>query len=54
MYQNPLYSIDLTIGAAMKSVISDKHFHDEKAAYRFVEERVWPNILSVMPGFDPV
>jgi transposase-like protein len=26
----------------MKSIISDKHFHDEKAAYRFVEERVWP------------
>lgn len=27
----------------MKSVLSDKHFHDEAAAYRFVEERVWPN-----------
>ena len=26
----------------MKSVISDKHFHDEKAAYRYVEARVWP------------
>jgi transposase-like protein len=26
----------------MKSTISDKHFHDEKAAYRFVEARVWP------------
>jgi transposase-like protein len=26
----------------MKSVISDKHFHDEKAAYAFVEARVWP------------
>lgn len=27
----------------MKSVISDKHFHDEKAAYDWVESRVWPN-----------
>ena len=26
----------------MKSVLNDKHFHDERAAYRFVEERVWP------------
>lgn len=26
-----------------KSVLSDKHFHDEKAAYAFVEKRVWPN-----------
>jgi transposase-like protein len=26
----------------MKSVISDKHFHDEAAAYKFVEARVWP------------
>ena len=26
-----------------KSVISDKHFHDEAAAYRFVEKRVWPD-----------
>jgi transposase-like protein len=27
----------------MKSVISDKHFHNEQAAYDFVEARVWPN-----------
>ena len=27
----------------MKSVLSDLQFHDEAAAYRFVEERVWPN-----------
>src|ERR1700720_4152179 len=27
----------------MKSVLSAKHFHDEKAAYAFVEARVWPN-----------
>jgi transposase-like protein len=26
----------------MSSVLSDKHFHDEAAAYRFVEARVWP------------
>jgi transposase-like protein len=27
----------------MKSVLSDKHFHNEEAAYAFVEARVWPN-----------
>jgi transposase-like protein len=27
----------------MKSVLSDKHFHDEAAAYAFVEARLWPN-----------
>jgi transposase-like protein len=27
----------------MKSVLNDKHFHDEAAAYAFVEARVWPN-----------
>src|SRR3981189_3529624 len=27
----------------MKSVLSDKHFHNESAAYAFVEARVWPN-----------
>lgn len=26
-----------------KSVLSDRHFHDEAAAYRFVEKRVWPD-----------
>ena len=26
----------------MKSVLNDKHFHDEKAAYKWVEARVWP------------
>jgi transposase-like protein len=26
----------------MKSVLSDAHFHDEAAAYAFVEARVWP------------
>src|SRR5918996_5731915 len=27
----------------MSPVLSDKHFHDEAAAYRFVEARVWPD-----------
>lgn len=27
----------------MSAVLSAKHFHDEKAAYRWVEERVWPD-----------
>ena len=27
----------------MSSVLSDKHFHDEAAAYAFVEARVWPD-----------
>jgi transposase-like protein len=27
----------------MASVLSAKHFHDETAAYEFVEARVWPN-----------
>lgn len=26
----------------MSSVLSDRHFHDEATAYRFVEARVWP------------
>jgi len=27
----------------MSSVLSDKHFHDERAAYAYVEARLWPN-----------
>ena len=27
----------------MSSVISDRHFHDEQAAYEYVEARIWPN-----------
>ena len=27
----------------MASILSAKHFHDEAAAYRFVEARVWPD-----------
>ena len=30
----------------MHSVLSDKHFHDEAAAYAFVEARVWANGIS--------
>ena len=26
----------------MRSVLSDKHFHNEEAAYAFVEARLWP------------
>ena len=40
----------------MKSVLSDLQFHDEAAAYRFVEERVWPNgpICPHCGGFDRI
>jgi transposase-like protein len=27
----------------MTSVLSDRHFHNEAAAYRYIEKRVWPN-----------
>jgi transposase-like protein len=27
----------------MSSVISDRHFHDERAAYAYVEARIWPH-----------
>lgn len=27
----------------MKSVLNDQHFHDEKAAYKWIEAHVWPN-----------
>ena len=27
----------------MSSVLSDQHFHNEEAAYAYVEARVWPN-----------
>jgi hypothetical protein len=30
----------------MKSVLENRHFHDEAAAYRFVEGKIWPNGLS--------
>ena len=25
------------------SVLAQKHFHNEKAAYRFVESKIWPD-----------
>src|SRR5438270_7381801 len=28
---------------AMSSVISDKHFHDEREAYAYIEKRIWPD-----------
>jgi len=30
----------------MSSILSEKHFHDEAAAYRFVEARVWANGIT--------
>jgi transposase-like protein len=40
----------------MKSILSDREFHDEAAAYRFVEKRVWPNgpICPHCGGFDRI
>lgn len=33
----------------MKSVLCDAHFHDEAAAYAWVEARVWPNGQPICP-----
>lgn len=30
----------------MSSVLSDRHFHDEAAAYKFVEARIWANGIT--------
>src|SRR6185437_11428998 len=30
----------------MSSVLSDRHFHDEAAAYRFIEARIWANGIT--------
>src|SRR3954468_25064024 len=40
----------------MQSVLSDKHFHDEKAAYAWVEARVWPEgpVCPHCGGFDRI
>jgi transposase-like protein len=40
----------------MKSVLSDAHFHDEKAAYAWVEARVWPEgpVCPHCGGFDRI
>ena len=37
-----------------KSVLSDRHFHDEAAAYRFVEKRVWPDGPVRCGGVDRI
>jgi transposase-like protein len=40
----------------MKSVINDRHFHDEAAAYAWVEKRVWPEgpICPHCGGFERI
>ena len=40
----------------MSSVLSAKHFHDEAAAYAFVEARLWPNgpICPRCGGFERI
>jgi transposase-like protein len=40
----------------MKSVISDKHYHDEQAAYDFAEARIWPDgpICPHCGGIDSI
>jgi transposase-like protein len=40
----------------MPSVLSAKHFHDEQAAYEFLEARVWPNgaVCPHCGGFDRI
>jgi transposase-like protein len=40
----------------MSSVLSAKHFHDEKAAYAFLEARIWPNgpTCPHCGGFDRI
>ena len=39
----PALSLGVTRSYAMASVLTAPHFHDEAAAYEFVEARVWPN-----------
>lgn len=38
------------------SVLSDLHFHDEAAAYKFVEARIWPNgpVCPHCGGFERI
>lgn len=40
----------------MKSVLSAPHFHNEKAAFRFVEARIWPEgpVCPHCGGFDRI
>ena len=39
-----------------KSVLDDKHFHDEEAAYAYLETRLWPNgpVCPHCGGFDRI
>ena len=39
-----------------KSVLSDKRFHDEQAAYKFLESRIWPNgpVCPHCGGFERI
>jgi hypothetical protein len=39
-----------------KSVLSAKHFHDEEAAYSYLEKRVWPNgpVCPHCGGFERI
>lgn len=38
------------------SVLSDRHYHDEAAAYKFVEARIWPNgpVCPHCGGFERI
>jgi transposase-like protein len=42
-YPNRSYTFVSPREIIMKSVVSATHFHDEGAAYKFVEARLWPN-----------
>ena len=39
-----------------KSILSDKRFHSEEAAYKFLEERIWPNgpVCPHCGGFERI
>src|SRR6478609_8607149 len=41
---------------AMSSVLSDRHFHDEAAAYRLIEGRLWPTgpVCPHCGGFERI
>lgn len=38
------------------SVLSDRHVHDEAAAYKFVEARIWPSgpVCPHRGGFEHI
>ena len=39
-----------------KSVLSAKHFHDEEAAYAYLEKKIWPNgpVCPHCGGFERI